>query len=131
MYYSCEKYFKPITIQYYTADCVSWVPRLTLLDLRKNWTYERALRTELIRIGGLTVQRRMCKLWAVNGYVHDLDFSDGFMLVYKLQLYFAQFKYIQFIVCHMYLNMGKNIWLQNLVLLDEINWEGGKVVSRL
>ena len=90
-----------------------------------------ALRTELIRIGGLTVQRRMCKLWAVNGYVHDLDFSDGFMLVYKLQLYFAQFKYIQFIVCHMYLNMGKNIWLQNLVLLDEINWEGGKVVSRL
>lgn len=31
----------------------------------------------------------------------------------------------------MYLNMDKNIWLQNLVLLDEINWEGGKVVSRL
>ena len=21
------------------ADCVSWVPRLTLLDLRTNWTY--------------------------------------------------------------------------------------------
>ena len=34
MYYLCEKYYKPITVQYYIADCVSWVPRLTLLDLR-------------------------------------------------------------------------------------------------
>ena len=33
MYYLCEKYYKPITVQYYIADCVSWVPRLTLLDL--------------------------------------------------------------------------------------------------
>ena len=29
-----EKYYKPITVWYYTADCVSWVPGLTLLDLR-------------------------------------------------------------------------------------------------
>ena len=41
MYYLCEKYYKPITVQYYIADCVSWVPRLTLLDLRKNWTRSR------------------------------------------------------------------------------------------
>ena len=34
MYYLCEKYYKPITVQYYIADCVSWVPRLTLLDLQ-------------------------------------------------------------------------------------------------
>ena len=33
MYYLCEKYCKLITVQYYIADCVSWVPRLTLLDL--------------------------------------------------------------------------------------------------
>ena len=33
MYYLCEKYYKLITVQYYIADCVSWVPRLTLLDL--------------------------------------------------------------------------------------------------
>ena len=33
MYYSCEMYYKPITLQYYIADCVSWVPRLTLLDI--------------------------------------------------------------------------------------------------
>ena len=32
-YYLCEKYYKPITIQNYIADGVSWVPRLTLLDL--------------------------------------------------------------------------------------------------
>ena len=50
MYYLCEKYFKPITVQYYIADCVSWVPRLTLLDLKTNWTHERALRMELVRM---------------------------------------------------------------------------------
>ena len=34
MYYLCEKYYEPITGQYYIADCVSWAPRLTLLDLQ-------------------------------------------------------------------------------------------------
>ena len=29
MYYLCKKYYKPITVQYYIADCVYWVPRLT------------------------------------------------------------------------------------------------------
>ena len=33
MYYLHEKYCKSITIQCYVADGVSWVPRLTLLDL--------------------------------------------------------------------------------------------------
>ena len=50
MYYLCEKYYKPITVQYYIADCVSCVPRLTWLDLQTNWTYERALRIELVRM---------------------------------------------------------------------------------
>ena len=50
--YLCEKYDKPITVQYYIADCVSWVPRLTLLDLQTNHTYERTLRTELIHMKG-------------------------------------------------------------------------------
>ena len=44
----CEKY-KPITVQYYIADCVTCVPRLTLLDVQVNWTYEHALGTELVR----------------------------------------------------------------------------------
>ena len=26
MSYLCEKYYKSITVQYYMADCVSWVP---------------------------------------------------------------------------------------------------------
>ena len=30
----CEKYYKPVIVQYYVADRVSWVPRLTLLDLQ-------------------------------------------------------------------------------------------------
>ena len=36
MYYLCEESYKPITVQYCIADCVSWVPRLTLLDLQTN-----------------------------------------------------------------------------------------------
>ena len=52
MYYLCEKYYKPIIVQYYIANCVSWVPRLTLLDLQTNWTYERTLRMELVCIWG-------------------------------------------------------------------------------
>ena len=50
MYYLCEKYYKPITVQYYIADCVNWVHRLTLLDLGTNWTYECALGTELVHM---------------------------------------------------------------------------------
>ena len=50
MYYLCEKYYKPITVQYYIADCVSRVPPLTLLDLRTHWTYKCALRMELVHM---------------------------------------------------------------------------------
>ena len=31
-YYLCENYYKPITVQYSIASCVSWVPKLILLD---------------------------------------------------------------------------------------------------
>ena len=34
MCYLCEKYYKPITVQYYIVYCACWVPRLTLLDLQ-------------------------------------------------------------------------------------------------
>ena len=50
MYYLCEKYYKPITVWYYIANCVSWAPRLTLLDLWKNWTNECILGMELIHM---------------------------------------------------------------------------------
>ena len=33
MYYLCTKYDKPVIVQGYIADCVSGMPRLTLLDL--------------------------------------------------------------------------------------------------
>ena len=39
-------------LQYYMANCVSRVPQLTLLDLRTNWTYKCALRTELVHMLG-------------------------------------------------------------------------------
>ena len=35
LYYFCGKYYKPITLQYYITNYVSWVPRLTSLDLNK------------------------------------------------------------------------------------------------
>ena len=45
MCYLCEKYHKPITVQYYITDCVSWIPRLTLLDLRTCWIYQHSFGT--------------------------------------------------------------------------------------
>ena len=50
MYHLYEKYYKPITVEYNIADCISWVPRLTLLDLGTNWTYEHTFGMELIRM---------------------------------------------------------------------------------
>ena len=55
MYYLYEKYYKPIAVQYYKANCVNWVPRLTSLDLRTNWTDNHALWMELVHRWGLTV----------------------------------------------------------------------------
>ena len=67
MYYLCEKYYKPITVQYYIADCVSWVPRLTLLDLGTNWTYNCTLNLFVFR--GLTVP----KCWAKEHGFHSMS----------------------------------------------------------
>ena len=50
MYYLYEKYYKPITIRNNIADCISWVASLTLLFLRTNWTYERTLGMEVVRV---------------------------------------------------------------------------------
>lgn len=36
----CVKYYKPITVQYKIADCVSWVPRLILLALWTNRDFQ-------------------------------------------------------------------------------------------
>ena len=47
-YNLCLNYYKPITVQDYIANCVSWVSRLTLLHLLTHWTYEHALEMELI-----------------------------------------------------------------------------------
>ena len=34
VYYLCENCYEPITVQDYIVDCVSWIPRLTLLNLQ-------------------------------------------------------------------------------------------------
>ena len=51
MYYLGEKYYKSITVQYYIADCVSSVPRLTLWDLHTHSDQNSFVRR------GLTVMR--------------------------------------------------------------------------
>lgn len=56
-YYLCDKYYRPIIIQYYVACCVGWVPRLTLLDLQTSWIYEHALRKELTWMQDLTIYK--------------------------------------------------------------------------
>ena len=53
MYYLCENYCKPIIVQHCIADCVSWVSRLTLLDLQINWIYEHAIGMEFIYMQGI------------------------------------------------------------------------------
>ena len=45
MYFLCEKYYRPITVQYYIADCVGWVPRLRFEQIGLN---EHALGRELV-----------------------------------------------------------------------------------
>ena len=44
IYCSCEKYYKHITVRYYIADFVSWVSRLTLLDLTNKSDLRRCSR---------------------------------------------------------------------------------------
>ena len=45
MYHSCEKYYKPITVQCFIADLVPGLCQ----------THEDALRTELICVWGLAI----------------------------------------------------------------------------
>ena len=52
VYYLYEKYYRPITIQCYIADYVSWVSRLTLLDLTTYWTHKHTLKMELVPMKG-------------------------------------------------------------------------------
>ena len=57
MYYLCEKYYKPITVQYCIADCFSWVLKLTWLDLMNK------------------LDLQMCSENRTHSYVGDLLYS--------------------------------------------------------
>ena len=59
MYYLCDKYYKPITVQHHEASCVCWAPSLTLLDLWTNWTYDCVLRVELVCTQGTDCSLRV------------------------------------------------------------------------
>ena len=53
MYYLCEKYYKPIKVQYYIAKWVSWVPRLTVLDLEQTGLTDALLEQRCMYAGDL------------------------------------------------------------------------------
>ena len=66
MYYMCEKYCTPITVQYHIADCVTWVPRVTLLDLQIGLN-KHTLGTELVHMSGTYYTYKwlkMCLAWS-------------------------------------------------------------------
>ena len=62
MYYLCENYYKTITVQYYIAHCVAWVPRLTLLDLTKPTGLANVLSKWNLICRGLTVHTSIYKI---------------------------------------------------------------------
>ena len=62
MYYLCEKSYKPLTVQYSTSDCVSLVPRLTLLDFMNK------------------LDLSTCSRNRMRSYVGDILWSDHFIL---------------------------------------------------
>ena len=65
VYYLYEKYYKPITAQYYIANCVSWVPRLTLLDLTNKLDLRMCSRNRTrMYVGDLLYTGELCSLYA-------------------------------------------------------------------
>ena len=64
MYYLCEKYYKPITVQYAIANCVIWVPRLTLLDLTNKLDLARSWNGTRSYVGDLTVFQQQLSRWS-------------------------------------------------------------------
>ena len=98
MYYLCEKYYKPNTWQYYIADCISWVPRLTVglikklfgaqfplwsnehqrIDAFEQWCWRRLLRVPW------TVRRSNYSILKVVSPEYSLE---GLMLKLKLQYF--------------------------------------------
>lgn len=72
MHYLCEKNYKPVTVQYYMENCVSWAPKLSLLGFTTNWIYERAFGTELLAGRGLTVDLR-----TLTGRTTGVAFARG------------------------------------------------------
>ena len=74
MYYLCEKYYNPITVQLYSWLCLL-ACRSTLLDLWTNWTYKHALGIELTHMQGIySIQDDP---WAQTRASHPLKLSEG------------------------------------------------------
>lgn len=73
MYCLGEKYFKPITLQYYIANCDSWVLKLTLLYLKTTWTYKFALGTEFVCMYGTYCTGFALRVFITFGHLASYD----------------------------------------------------------
>ena len=70
MYYLFGKYYKPITVQYYKSDCVSWVLKLTLLDL----TNKLGLRNMLLEWNSFICSR--LTIYEISRIGHSIKTDD-------------------------------------------------------
>ena len=66
MYYLCENDYKPVTVQYYIAECITWLPRLTLFDLMNKLDLWMCFQNGTC----LYVEDALCVCVCVRMYVH-------------------------------------------------------------
>ena len=71
----CEKHYKPITGQCYIADCVSWVPRLTLVNRQLNLRMCSQNRTHSY-VGDCWRKSQLCIFVPLKS--HDYTLRRGF-----------------------------------------------------
>ena len=75
IYCLCEKYYKPITGQCYIANCVSWVPRLTLVNRQLNLRMCSQNRTHSY-VGDFWRKSQLCIFVPLK--THDYTLRRGF-----------------------------------------------------
>ena len=80
MYYLCEKYYKPITVWYYIADCVSWVPLANFVGFTNKLDFTNVIlewNLFVCRIKDLNIRPDTVKLLEENIGQKLLDISLG------------------------------------------------------
>ena len=91
VYYLCEKYYKPTAVENNVSDCVS------LLDLKANWTYKRALGMECVWTYCAKIEMIVSRIlifldiqhFFPQRFSHNLGFFSCKLHIYILYQYFS------------------------------------------